>query len=210
MIFHSIKAAKDSQCFDQIIVSTDDNEIAEVAKSAGADIPFVRPGNLADDYTPTVDVIAHALEFLSHQGKKIDLACCIYATAPFIKPATIRQGLEVIQKGDVEFCFTATSFGFPIQRGFKLSQNSRVEMFNPEEFYTRSQDLEPAYHDAGQFYWGKTQAFLAKKPFFSTESRAIVLPRHTVQDIDTPEDWIHAEMQYEILRSMTANRIDAG
>jgi pseudaminic acid cytidylyltransferase len=200
MIGYSIKAALDSQCFDQVIVSTDDTEIAEVAKSFGAIVPFVRPDELSNDYTGTVPVIKHAIEWLDDQGQSPSEVCCLYATAPFVRAGTIKKAYEQMQRTQTEYCFTVTSFAFPIQRAIKVTVENRIEMLYPKHLETRSQDLEESYHDAGQFYWGKAQAFKKKKPLFSKSATPYILPRHLVQDIDTLEDWKRAELMYQVLK----------
>lgn len=200
MIGYSIEAALNSGCFDKVIVSTDDVEIADIAIKYGAEVPFMRPANIADDYATTLDVIKHAIEFTEQQAWGVKNVCCIYATAPFLIPEFIQKGLQELTKNTINYAFSATSFPFPIQRAIKLNSEQRVEMFQPEHLNTRSQDLEEAYHDAGQFYWGTASAFLQGKPFFSPESKAILLPRKRVQDIDTPEDWELAEALYKALQ----------
>tara|TARA_B100001063_G_C16728756_1_gene538010 strand:- start:793 stop:1476 length:684 start_codon:yes stop_codon:yes gene_type:complete len=200
MIAYSIEAAVNSQCFDKIIVSTDDAEIAEVAIKHGAEVPFIRPDNISDDYATTLDVIKHAIEFTESQGWAVKNVCCIYATAPFLLPEFIQKGLDELTSAKIDYAFSATSFPFPIQRALKLSDEQRVEMFQPEHLNTRSQDLDEAYHDAGQFYWGTKSAFLQRKPFFSPQSKAVLLPRKRVQDIDTNEDWELAEALYKALQ----------
>jgi len=199
MIAYSIQAAIDSKLFDRVIVSTDDEEIAEVAKRYGAEIPFMRPCELSDDFTATIPVIAHAIEELQKEAP-VEIACCIYATAPFIKVAFLKEAYEALLNNKSDYAFSATSFAFPIQRAIRLDKDQRVEMFNPEHFNTRSQDLEEAYHDAGQFYFGRTEAWLKSRPIFSQASSAIILPRHLVQDIDTMEDFTRAELMYKVLK----------
>jgi N-acylneuraminate cytidylyltransferase len=201
IIAYSIEAAKQSRCFDRIIVSTDDQEIAEVAKTYGAEVPFIRPNDISDDYATTMDVIKHALAWFTKNDQSISItyACCIYATAPFISSESIIRGLSALVKGSFNYAFSAASYSFPIQRALKINQDGSAEMFMPEHINTRSQDLEEAYHDAGQFYWGKSTAFLDKEPIFSNASFAVILPRNTVQDIDTLEDWSNAESMYSVL-----------
>lgn len=200
MIAYSIEAALNSGCFDKVIVSTDDAEIAEIAIKHGAEVPFMRPADISDDYATTLDVIKHAIEFTESQGWAVKNVCCIYATAPFLIPEFIQKGLDELTSAKIDYAFSATSFPFPIQRALKLSDEHRVEMFQPEHLNTRSQDLEEAYHDAGQFYWGTKSAFLQRKPFFSPQSKAVLLPRKRVQDIDTNEDWELAEALYKALQ----------
>ena len=201
MIEWSIDAATKSELFDQIIVSTDDSEIAEIALACGADVPFERPSELSDDYTNTSAVIAHAIEWYQQQGLKPRLACCIYATAPFVSPIDLKRGLDIISAENSDFACSVTSFAFPIQRAISLTKEGRVKMFQPECFETRSQDLEEAYHDAGQFYWGKADAWLSGKPIFSLDSSPVILPRHRVQDIDTIEDWLRAEWMFNAMQT---------
>ena len=201
MIGWSIEAAIKSECFDRIICSTDDEEIASVANKYGADVPFLRPSSLSDDYTGTIPVIAHAIEYLQNNGYFIDLVCCVYATAPFITPHDINHGLEKISSGRANYCFSVTSYPFPIQRSIRITKENRCEMLQPELFETRSQDLEEAYHDAGQFYWGKASAWLSGKMIFSRDSIPHILPRYRVQDIDTPEDWERAELMLQAIAS---------
>ncbi len=193
MIAWSIDAAQASGCFDRVIVSTDDDEIAEVARQCGAEVPFRRPPELSDDYTPTVPVIAHAVQWLVEQGHSTEAVCCLYATAPFVQADDLRRGLASLQNSRCDYVFTVTPYAAPIQRAVRISAAGRVQMFWPEHFNTRSQDLEPAYHDAAQFYWGRPQAWLAHSLIFSADSVALVLPRHRVQDIDTEDDWQRAE-----------------
>lgn len=206
MIAWSIEAALASGCFDQIIVSTDDAEIAEVARQYGAAVPFIRPAELSDDHTGTIPVIRHALEWSNAQGATAEQVCCLYATAPFVSAEDIRQGLLVLGGNDCDYAFSVTSYAFPIQRAIRLNQQGRVEMCTPENFNTRSQDLEEAFHDAGQFYWGRAEAWLQGRTIFSTGSMPVHLPRHRVQDIDTPEDWVRAEWLFKAMQAQALSR----
>ncbi|HFQ4922319.1 TPA: pseudaminic acid cytidylyltransferase [Vibrio vulnificus] len=200
MIAYSIEAAIASGCFDSVIVSTDDEEIAVVAVDHGAEVPFLRPAEISDDYATTMDVMAHAIHWCQNEGWDVEAVCCLYATAPFVVPEDLQRGYALLRDSDVQFAFSATSFPFPIQRAIKLDELGSVSMFSPENEQVRSQDLEEAYHDAGQFYWGKTSAFLSKLSIFSPHSKAVLLPRNRVQDIDTPEDWELAESLYSALK----------
>ncbi len=200
IIVYSIQAAIASGCFDKVIVSTDDLEIAAVAETHGAEVPFIRPPEISDDFATTMDVMTHAILWCQSEGWHIDAVCCLYATAPFVLPEDLRQGHALLQDADVKFVFGATSFPFPIQRAIKLDKDSSVSMFSPENEQVRSQDLEEAYYDAGQFYWGKTDAFLGRLSIFSPHSKAILLPRNRVQDIDTREDWVFAESLFSVLK----------
>ena len=199
MISWSIEAAMESGCFSRIIVSTDDDDIANVARTAGAEVPFRRPAALADDHAGTTSVIAHATQWLIDQDWKPENVCCIYATAPFIELEDLSSGLSALVANEADYAFSVTSYQFPIQRALRIGNDGRVAMFYPEYSDTRSQDLEEAWHDAGQFYWGKSDAWLAQRPIFSTLTVPVVLPRYRVQDIDNKEDWVQAEhMFYQI------------
>jgi len=200
IIAYSIEAALKSNCFDQVIVSTDDDEIAEVAKKYGAQVPFLRPDELSNDYAGTIPVIKHAIEWMEDNKSSVENVCCLYATAPFIRPQIISQAYQQLNNSKADYCFSVTSFVFPIQRAIKIVEKNKVSMFYPEHFNTRSQDLEEAYHDAGQFYWGKAQAFKDELQIFTEVATPYILPRYLVQDIDTPEDWIRAESMYRVLQ----------
>lgn len=199
MVVWSIEAALQSGCFSQVIVSTDDAEIAEVAKTHGAQVPFMRPASLSDDHTGTIAVIAHAIDWCNQYGKSASQVCCLYATAPFVQASDLQRGLHILQSTGVDYAFSVTSYPFPIQRAIRITPAQRVEMFQPEYFNTRSQDLEEAWHDAGQFYWGRASAWLANKVIFGPDSAPIMLPRYRVQDIDTLEDWLRAEWLFKAM-----------
>lgn len=194
MIAWSIETAIASGCFSRVIVSTDDDEIASVAESYGAEVPFRRPPALSDDHAGTIPVITHAIGWLGEHGEAPDAVCCLYATAPFVQAEDLKAGLRALQgSSDVDYAFSVTSYAFPTQRALRLTPGGRVAMFQPEHFHTRSQDLEEAWHDAGQFYWGRAAAWSKGTPIFSERAVSVRLPRHRVQDIDTPEDWQRAE-----------------
>jgi N-acylneuraminate cytidylyltransferase len=200
MIAWSIEVALQSGCFDRVLVSTDDPEIAQEAQAHGAEVPFVRPPELSDDHTGTIPVIAHATQWQADHGTPATQVCCIYATAPFVQAQDLQRGLAMLQSSGADYAFSVTSYAFPIQRAVRISPNQRVEMFHPDQFYTRSQDLEEAWHDAGQFYWGQAAAWLAQRSLFTQQATAVRLPRHRVQDIDTPEDWARAERMLKALQ----------
>lgn len=201
MIAYSIEAAKRANCFDRIVVSTDDHEIAEIAENYGAEVPFIRPVNLSDDVTGTIPVVKHAIDMLEGDSNSINLVCCVYATAPFIYYQDLITGHHLMMTKACDYAFSVTSYAFPIQRALKINADQRVEMFSPEFFNKRSQDLEEAFHDAGQFYWGTKKAWLDEKVIFSSKSFPIILPRYRVQDIDTLEDWECAEIMFESIMS---------
>jgi N-acylneuraminate cytidylyltransferase len=206
MIAWSIEAAKESGCFDRVIVSTDDSEIAKVAKFCGAEVPFMRPAALSDDYAGTLPVIRHAVDWLNQNGEPVDYACCIYATAPFISAEDLQRGWKLIQQEAASYAFSVTSYAFPIQRAIRITANGRVVMFSPEYFNTRSQDLEEAWHDAGQFYWGAADAWLEERAIFSEGAVPVKLPRHRVQDVDTAEDWTRAEWMFKAMHRQMDNK----
>jgi N-acylneuraminate cytidylyltransferase len=198
MIVRSIRTALDCGLFDQVVVSTDDEEIADVARAHGAQVPFVRPVELADDFTGTAAVIVHALS----QLPIFDYVCCIYATAPLLQARYLRQGHELlVQHPDKSFAFSVAGFGFPVQRALTLDEQGALTSLYPEFRNTRSQDLPEAYQDAGQFYWGRREAWLRGDVLFSPASLPVILPRHLVQDIDTLEDWKRAEYLYAALKA---------
>ena len=202
MIAWSIEAAQVSGCFDQIIVSTDDEEIADLALKWGAEVPFMRPAKLADDFAGTTAVVAHAVKWHQDHGQQLSAACCLYATAPFVEPDDIKTGLDSLAEVTPDrFVFMATDYPSPIQRALRIDLASGVaRMWQPEQFSKRSQDLEPAYHDAGQFYWGRPQAWLNSQNLFEG-SKPLLLPRWRVQDIDTDDDWTRAEFMCRALKN---------
>jgi len=199
MIAWSIEAAKASALFDHIFVSTDDIEIADVAKQWGAGVPFKRPDELSNDHAGTIEVIAHATQWALDEGFELETVCCIYATAPFVQDTDLKRGLNALKSGAWAYAFPVTDFAAPIFRSFKQTNQGGLEMFYPEHFHTRSQDLPVALHDAGQFYWGRPSAWINRKRIFDCHSTPIMLPRWRVQDIDTPEDWERAELLAKIL-----------
>ncbi|EUB85795.1 pseudaminic acid cytidylyltransferase [Pseudomonas sp. GM30] len=198
MIVRSIRTALDSGLFEQVVVSTDDAEIAELALVHGAQVPFLRPAELADDFTGTAAVIVHALQ----QLPAFDYACCVYATAPLLQARFLRQGFELLQQHpDKAFAFSVCSFGFPVQRALTLDGQGALTALYPEFRHTRSQDLPDAFQDAGQFYWGRSEAWLRGEVLYSSASLPVILPRHLVQDIDTLQDWKRAEYLYAALKA---------
>jgi pseudaminic acid cytidylyltransferase len=202
IISYSIQAALDSKLFDRIIVSTDDREIAQIAESFGAEIPFFRPAELADDWSGTNVVVKHCLQWLkAEEDYSADFSCCIYATAPFLQEEYLRQGIEQLQITGKLFSFSITSFSFPIQRALRLNKDGYIEAMYPENIFVRSQDIETTYHDAGQFYWGRSEAFIQDELVYSSLSVPVILPSYLVQDIDTEEDWHHAELMFKSLNS---------
>lgn len=197
ILCYSIEAAKDAGIFDEIMVSTDDEEIAEIAEAAGAGVPFFRSAETAGDYASTDDVIMEVLKAYSELGREFDAFCCIYPTAPFISGARIRSAMELLK--DADSILPVVPFSYPPQRGLIINRNGFVERQFPEYAATRSQDLPKIYHDCGQFYACRTDAFLKAGTTDVKNLLPLILSELEVQDIDTPEDWVLAEMKYKLL-----------
>lgn len=199
---YPVATARDSGLFDRVIVSTDDERVADIARACGAEVPFLRPDTLSDDHTGTNEVVGWVVKRLRETGDALSLACCIYATAPMVGVDFLRAGRAAVDAKGVDYAMSVTSFDFPVQRALKRSPEGFVSPFDPEAIRARSQDLEPAVHDAAQFYWGRADAFADGIPMYEGNTVGIALPRYLVQDIDTEEDWVIAEIQYEILKRM--------
>jgi pseudaminic acid cytidylyltransferase len=200
MIAWSIETARRSGLFGSIIVSTDDEAIAEVAREWGAEVPFVRPVALADEHTGLRDVMTHAIHAMGELGRRPEIMCCLLATAPLVRPKDLREGLEKLEARGVHFAYSVARFTSPIQRALRIRADGLLEMMWPEHRLTRSQDLEEAYHDAGQFYWGRSASFLDRSKWIpSPLSVPVVLPAERVQDIDTEEDWVRAEWLFRAM-----------
>ncbi|PHR53308.1 MAG: pseudaminic acid cytidylyltransferase [Arcobacter sp.] len=204
LIAYSIEVAKKSKLFSKIIVTTDDENIAKIAKEYGAEVPFMRSATLSDDFASSGDAVKDAIEQLQIRGEKFQYVCTIYATAPLLQEKYLIEGLEKLKNSDAHLAFSVTTMPFPIQRTFKITEDGRCQMFTPKYFTARSQDLEEAYQDAGQFYWENLSNKATDIPF-GKSSIAIILPRYLVQDIDTLEDWKMAEMMYAILNLSNRN-----
>ncbi len=202
MLAYSIEAALQSGLFGRVMVSTDDAEIADVALRYGAEVPFVRPAELANDYAGTLAVIQHALSELQKAGCHPDYTCCLYATAPFVQVSDLAAGLALLEaRADKAYAFTVADFPAPVQRALRLTTDGSLEALYPQYRETRSQDLEPTFHDAGQFYWGRASAWLQGEPLHGAKSLPLRLPRYQVQDIDTLDDWYRAELIYAAWQS---------
>jgi pseudaminic acid cytidylyltransferase len=202
MIERSIRAAQRAACFERIVVSTDDDEIADLATRAGAECPFVRPASLSDDNATSIAVIQHAAQWLIDHDWTPDYVCCLYATAPFVTPDWLTEAHDILVSSKANFCFPVTSYGFAPQRALRRVDGGGVSMLYPEYEVTRSQDLVEAFHDAGAFYWGSLNAWIGGQSIYSLRSATILLPRHLVQDIDTEEDWTHAEILFHHLSNV--------
>ena len=198
MIAYAISASIESGLFEHVVVSTDDEEIAQIARILGAETPFARPAELANDYTATVPVVAHAIKSCRTLGWKFNQVCCIYPGVPFIQIDDLKGALVHMNNSESDYCFPVTEYPSAIQRAFKLSSSGKVKPFYPEFELTRSQDLEPAYHDAGQFYWGKASAWLTNPKIHST-GLGYAIPNWRVVDIDTSDEWARAEILAPII-----------
>jgi pseudaminic acid cytidylyltransferase len=202
MVAWSIEAARESRLFDHIMVSTEDAEVAAAAIQWGAEVPFGRPAELSDDHTGTTDVIGHAAQWAVDQGWPVTAVCCIYATAPFMQASDLVRGLHALESGAWAYAFAATSFAASVFRSFREHPDGGLEMFFPEHFGTRSQDLPIALHDAGQFYWGRPSAWIERKRMFDRHSTPVLIPRWRVQDIDDEDDWRTAELIFRQLKAI--------
>lgn len=199
MITYAIEAARAAGCFSRIVVSTDDEEVAGIARQLGAEVPFLRPANLADDHTGTTPVVIDSIRRLDELGIQAEHYCCIYATVPLIQETDLSCTHQRLLNSQAPFVYTVAEFGFPIQRAVRMNEQGQVTPFWPEQMGKRSQDLETAYQDAGQFYWGTRAAWLDGISPVGGKGIGYVLPRHRVVDIDTPEDWHLAELLYRVL-----------
>jgi N-acylneuraminate cytidylyltransferase len=197
IIAYSIEAALGSGLFDRVIVSTDDDEIAAVALRHGAETPFRRPAALSDDHTGTNAVARHAIGWFDQVGQPVTEICCLYATAPFVKPDDLRAARTLLRE-DLDFVFAATRFRFPVQRALVHNEQGLVEPMFPQWIASRSQDLQEAVHDAGQFYWGWPSSFQRHEVPFLARAATYDLPSHRVQDIDTLDDWTRAELLHRL------------
>lgn len=195
MIAWAIETARAAGLFEHIVISTDDPEISEVALAWSAQVPFVRPADLADDYTPTVPVIAHAIRACQALGWQIDQVCCIYPAVPFLQSVDLATALQMLEANDADYVFPVAAYPSAIQRALRQLPNGLMEPFNSQYASTRTQDLEPAYYDAGQFYWGRAQAWLEGK-IVHQHGMGLVIPSWRVVDIDNAEDWYRAELMH--------------
>ena len=202
MIYWPIQELKKTKIFDKILVSTDSLKIKSYAQSLRIDAPFVRPKDISDDFSPTIDVVNHAIRWLKNKGLSYDYICCVYPTAVLMKKKFIIDTFKLIKKNNKNFVFPASKFEYPILRSFKRVSNGNIKMPFPKYFKYRSQDLEEYYHDAGQFYWGKADSWLKLKPIFSKSSTIIKIPRLWAHDIDTLEDWKRAEIMHKVLQQI--------
>ena len=198
MIAWSIEAAKASECFERIIVSTDDLEIAEVSMRFGAEVPFVRPAELADDHSSTVDVMQHAAGWVHAHNPNTRHLCCVYPTSPFLSATDLASGLATLESDSKSYVYSVTRFDFPIQRALMISEQG-VTAFDPAGYARRSQDLTPMWHDAGQFYWGTIESFVEASPLLGERIGVVEIPGYRCQDIDDEADWRAAELKYAVM-----------
>lgn len=199
IITYSIEAAITSGLFDEVMVSTDDDEIAKIAKKLGANVPFLRSKKNSDDFATTADVILEVISEYEKNEKYFDIACCLYSTAPFVTKERLIEGFNLLNKKAYSTVLPLLKFSFPIQRAVSLDKNSRVAFIQPEHQLTRSQDLIPTFHDSGQFYWLNVPAFQKIRTVWTDNTGAIILTEMEVQDIDTLEDWEIAELKFKIV-----------
>lgn len=202
MIEWSIDYALESDLFEKVIVSTDDQHIADLARAAGAEVPFIRPDDLADDLTPTVPVIAHAVEACQAMGWDIKYACCIYPCAPFLQISDLVNAFALLHENDALFAYPVTEYAHPIQRGMRRLSNGQMVFFQAEHELSRTQDLEKSFHDTGQFYWGKVHAW-TNRMRMHTHGVGLIIPKWRVIDIDSCDDWKRAELLYEAMQRKT-------
>jgi pseudaminic acid cytidylyltransferase len=200
IIAYAINAARESKIFDEVYVSTDDEEIAEVATSFGATIPWMRPKDLSEDFVTTVSVMQDAVKKLKTNLINLENICCIYPATPLLQPIFLSEGLKVLESGDWDYVFSGLKVNPAPLRFFSLGTSSRVEMLFPKYEATRTQDLADFYHDAGQFYWGRTNSWESGLPIFSSKSTIVEMPSESAVDIDTPEDWHYAENLFNLIQ----------
>ena len=198
IIAYSIEAALNSAVFDEVMVSTDDEEIADVARQYGASVPFLRSAETSNDYATTVDVLLEVDNKYKEQGKTFDVICCLYSTAPFVTSERLKEAASHISD-NVDACFTIVQYSYPIQRSLRINEKEYVEMKYPEYLKSRTQDLEKVYHDAGQFYFVKTETLIQEKTVWCKRTAPLILSELEVQDLDTLTDWQLAEMKYQLL-----------
>jgi pseudaminic acid cytidylyltransferase len=203
IIAYAIKAAKESEIFDQIIVSTEDDEIAEIARSFGAKTPWIRSKDLSDDYANTASVMQDAVKKLNSYSDNLEDICCIYPATPFLSPRYLQDGLKILKEGDWDYVVSATKATTPPERSIFMGEGREIMMRFPEHEKTRTQDFQTSYYDAGQFYWGKETSWKCNNPILSSKSTILELPRKFAIDIDTTDDWHYAEQIFRIYEKGT-------
>jgi pseudaminic acid cytidylyltransferase len=209
IIKYPIDSAFESGCFDEVMVSSDDAKIMELAKSFGAKVPFPRSDATADDRASLADVVAEVIACYEKIGRCYEYFCCLLPTAPFVTSQRLRESFSLLQETGADAVIPVVRFNYPIQRALRI-ENGHLRMACPENRNVRSQDLEPTYHDCGQFYWMKTSSFLTQRHFFADKTVPMEISEWEAQDIDTEEDWTMAEIKYRILQSHFNKKIDNG
>ena len=204
LIFYSIQAAIKSGIFDEVMVSTNDNEISDIALQFGAKVPFFRSEKNSDDYAGTDAVLKEVLDYYSDQGEDFQIGCCIYPN-PFTNISSLKEGYEKLKKNNYDCVFSAVKYSYPIQRSFRVDKEDKIKMLEPESYIKRSQDLEETYHDAGQFYWFNTSSFVRNLKLWTNNTSIINLKEIEVQDIDTLDDWEVAELKFQIQKNLNGN-----
>lgn len=199
IISYAIKAALDSNLFDEVMVSTDDQEIAEISTSFGAKVPVLRSKKNSDDFATTIDVIKEVVKYYEKNSRIFHYVCCIYPTAPFVTKGLLIKGFNTLKAKDYDCVFPVIKFGFPIQRGLSITNEDHIKILSPDSINKRSQDLESTYHDSGQFYWVNTSRFLDKEKLWTDNTGCIEVSELQAQDIDTETDWKIAELKYKLM-----------
>jgi N-acylneuraminate cytidylyltransferase len=202
IIAYSIQVALESGLFDEVMVSTDSQEIADIAIKYGASVPFLRSKKNSNDYASTVDVVEEVLSEYKKIDKNYKYICCFYPTSPLINKDHLIKGMKLIEEFDLDSIFTVIPFSHPIQRAFFVNKFGFIEMINPENAKFRSQDLQKTYHDAGQFYFLNSDRFLKEKKIFMEKTLPLILSDLDAQDIDSEEDWKMAELKYKLKYSI--------
>lgn len=200
ILAYSIQAALESELFDEVMVSTDSEEIADIARQYGAQVPFMRSAKTSDDFASTKDVLLEVFGKYMELGNSLERACCIYPTAPFITPDSLRKGYDLLDRKDVYMVNPIVKFSFPPQRGLVINEKQIIQAVNMDNRFVRSQDLADIYHDCGQFYWYNVPEFMARDGIMDGYSAPLIIDELHVQDIDNETDWEIAEMKYEILQ----------
>ena len=196
VIAYAIENALSLGIFSEVIVTTDDPDIASISRDYGAQIPEMRPGNLSDDYATTLDVMKYAVANYVPKSENKNAVCCIYPTTPLLSPRFVLEGQQLFESGEWDYVISATRYSHPIERAFTINRSGPVEVINPEYVFTRTQDLSDSFYDAGQFYWGERQTWITGKSMFLSRMTAVEIPKLQSIDIDTLEDWILAEHIY--------------
>lgn len=199
IISYSIHAALESNLFDTVMVSTDSEEIATVARHFGAEVPFLRSPENSNDHASTVDALLEVLGNYYEKSQIFSLACCIYPTAPFVDSALLNQGYSLLKKYDYDSAFPVIQYSYPIQRALRVDKEGRVSMLHPEHLLSRSQDLESTFHDSGQFYWFRPRILAEKRSLWTDNTGVFPISELRAHDIDTYEDWKIAEFKYKLL-----------